>query len=59
MILTIDFISLGISSLELITPATRISKFFDNKGTVFTEKEKYTDVYLKLPIDYDRTNPIT
>lgn len=57
--MTIDFISLGISSLELITPATRISKFFDDKESVLTEKEKYNDVYLKLPTDYDRTNPIT
>ncbi|CAD8171330.1 unnamed protein product [Paramecium pentaurelia] len=58
-ILTVNFISLGFSCLELITPATRISKLFDKKGNIFTEKDRYQDVYLKLPTDYDRTNPLT
>ena len=40
-IITINFISLGFSCLELITPATRISKLFDNKANIFTEKDRY------------------
>ncbi|CAD8180664.1 unnamed protein product [Paramecium pentaurelia] len=59
VILTINFISLGFSCLELITPATRISKLFDKKSNLYTEKDRYSDVYLKLPTDYDRTNPLT
>ncbi|CAK69146.1 unnamed protein product (macronuclear) [Paramecium tetraurelia] len=59
IILTINFISLGFSCLELITPATRISKLFDRKDNLYTEKDRYQDVFLKLPTDYDRTNPLT
>ncbi|CAD8085697.1 unnamed protein product [Paramecium sonneborni] len=58
-VLTINFISFGFSCLELITPATRISKLFDKKQNIFTEKDRYQDVYLKLSTDYDRTNPLT
>lgn len=56
---TINFISLGISCLELITPATRISKLFDRSNNLFTEKDRYSEVYLRLPTDYDRANPLT
>ncbi|CAD8108585.1 unnamed protein product [Paramecium sonneborni] len=56
---TINVASLVISGLELIIPTYRIHRILYKDIYEEEEQVRYEDIYMKLPTDYDRTNPLT
>ena len=56
---TLNIASLALSGLELIVPTSRINRILFKDEYAEEENVRYQDVYLKLPTDYDRTNPLT
>ncbi|CAD8113085.1 unnamed protein product [Paramecium sonneborni] len=56
---TINLTSLALSGLEIILPSYRIHRMLFKDLNEEEDSIRYEDVYLKLPTDYDRTNPLT
>ncbi|CAD8076135.1 unnamed protein product [Paramecium primaurelia] len=56
---TINVASLAVSGLELIIPSCRIHRILYKDVYEEEEQVRYEEIYLKLPTDYDRTNPLT
>lgn len=56
---SISLTSFILASLELIVPSYRIHRMLFKDQDEDDSNQRYVDVYLQLPTDYDRTNPLT
>ncbi|CAD8053330.1 unnamed protein product [Paramecium primaurelia] len=56
---SINIGTLVIAGLELVFPSYRIHQILYRKQLDDIENQRYVDVHLRFPTDYDRTNPLT
>ncbi|CAD8083229.1 unnamed protein product [Paramecium sonneborni] len=56
---TINIGTLVLAGLELVLPSYRIHQILYKKQLEDIENQRYVDVHLRFPTDYDRTNPLT
>ncbi|CAD8115768.1 unnamed protein product [Paramecium primaurelia] len=55
----LNLASIILSGIEIILPTYRIHRMLFKDLNEEEDLVRYEDVYLKLPTDYDRTNPLT
>ncbi|CAK83672.1 unnamed protein product (macronuclear) [Paramecium tetraurelia] len=56
---SLNLASIVLAGLEIIVPTYRIHRMLFKDLNEEEDSVRYEDVYLKLPTDYDRTNPLT
>lgn len=56
---TLNLASIILAGLEIILPTYRINRMIFKDLNEEDDLIRYEDIYLKLPTDYDRTNPLT